>query len=162
MTVRLCILRNMRKTVVGSTAVPESGWLDLDALAQVEVSSEAPAFPAEGALVPGSAAGWQAAVPGRAVLAVRFDAPQTIGKVRLRFEELEHERSQEWALFALDAGGGERELMRQQWNFSPAGSTEQDEVYTLTLPAVAGLKLVIDPDRGRDRYPATLAVWRVG
>ncbi len=136
--------------------------MDLEASARVEVSSEAPGLPAEDALVPGGAAGWQAAVPGRASLALRFDAPQSIGKVRLRFEDLEHERSQEWALFALDAVGGERELLRQQWNFSPAGSTEQDEVYTLNLPSVSGLKLVIDPDRGRDRYPATLAVWRVG
>ena len=153
----------MRKEITGGTKTAEedAGWLDLEALARVEVSSEAEGSPIEGALVPGGAKPWVAAAPGKAVMTLRFDAPLDIGKVRLQCIELEHERSQEWALHAVLASGGEREILRQQWNFSPGGSTIQDEVYTINLPGVVALRLTIDPDRGRDRYPATLAAWRV-
>ena len=81
--------------------------------------------------------------------------------MRLVFRDREHERSQEWALKALFGDGTERELLRQGWNFSPGGSAEQDETYTLNLRGVLALTLWIDPDRGRNRYPATLAMWRL-
>ncbi len=154
----------MRKEITGGSraGVDDAEWVDLEALARVEVSSEAAGSPIEGALMPGGSRPWVAGAPGKASVTLRFDAPREVGKVRLQCIELEHERSQEWALHALLTGGGEREVLRQQWNFSPGGSTTEDEVYTLNLPAVAGLRLTIDPDRGRDRYPATLAMWRVG
>ena len=81
--------------------------------------------------------------------------------MRLVFRERQYERSQEWALKARFADGTERELLRQGWNFSPGGSAEQDATHTLNLPGVLALTLWIDPDRGRNRYPATLAMWRL-
>lgn len=155
----------MRKQITGAalgTTEPSGGpWLDLESLAQVEVSSEAAGFPIEGALIPGSSRGWQAAAPGRADLLLRFDAPLAVAQVLLHCTDAEHERSQEWVLRARLADGSEREIVRGGWNFSPAGSTEQRELYTLQLREVRELSLSIDPDRGRDRYPATLAAWRV-
>ncbi len=153
----------MRKMVTGAEYgnAAEGLWLDLDVLADVEVSSEAPGYPVENALLPGSAIPWKAVAPGQSRINLRFDAPQTIGRVRLLCVEEAHERSQEWALHAGFSDGTEREVLRQGWNFSPNGSTTQDETYTLNLRGVAFLRLTIDPDRGRDRYPATLAAWRI-
>ncbi len=153
----------MRKQVTGEMRGQTAGAhaLDLDAVARVEVSSEAAGSPIEGALTAPYARPWRAARPGKSVLTLRFDQPQRVGQVRLRCVDTEHERSQEWALVAVLEGGQEREVLRQGWNFSPGGSTEQDETYTLNLSGVAGLRLAIDPDRGRDRYPASLALWEV-
>jgi len=154
----------MRKQIIGTgtaSAEKEGAWLDLDSLARVEVSSEAADYPAENALVPGSVEGWRAAQTGDARIMLRFDQPQAISQTLLQFAEREYERSQEWALTAEFADGTKREVLRQQWNFSPGGSTEQREEYTLNLQAVTALLFWIDPDRGRNRYPATLVAWRV-
>lgn len=155
----------MRKKVIGAAAeagsTQEGNWLDLETIAEVEVSSEASGFPVEAALVSGSEKGWQAAALGEARIQLRFDTPIHIAQVLLHCTDSEHERSQEWSLRAQLADGTERELLRQGWNFSPGGSTEQREVYTVNLNGVRTLTLTIDPDRGRNRYPATLAAWRV-
>ncbi len=159
----------MRKQVTDQAGTAQAAetdkavWLDLEALAQVQVSSEAAGHPVESALVAGSSTDcWQAAAPGMATLTLRFDAPQRVQRVLLHVVEPTHERSQEWALTAVFADGASREILRQGWNFSPGGSKEQREVYNFNLNQVASLTLTIDPDRGRDRYPATLAAWRVG
>ncbi len=152
----------MKKTITGEVRATEMGaWLDLEELAEVEVSSEAAGYPVENALLPGRAEGWRAERPGEAHITLRFAEPQTVGQMRLVFREREHERSQEWALHARFVGGEERELLRQGWNFSPGGSGEQDQTHTLNLRGVLALRLSIDPDRGRNRYPATLVLWRL-
>ena len=156
----------MRKQVTGqgksSADEPGNSWIDLDVHARVEVSSEAADSPIEHALLPGYALGWQAAVSGPATVTLRFDVPQPVGRVLIDFAEQQYERSQEWALSAHYPDGSERELLRQGWNFSPAGSHEQREVLTLDGKPVVGLRLWIDPDRGQNRYSATLKAWRVG
>ncbi|RRA49107.1 hypothetical protein [Acidipila sp. EB88] len=157
----------MRKQVTGHDATAESpgnaqeNWLPLETLATAEVSSEAAGYPVENALVPGAAGYWQAASTGAATITLRFDAPQSVRRVLLQVEDAGHERSQEWAITASFADGTRRELLRQGWNFSPGGSTQQVEEYTFDLHQVSGLTLWIDPDRGRDRYPAVLSAWRV-
>jgi hypothetical protein len=153
----------LRKQVIGEptpvkgahTDVP---WLDLGSIAAVELSSEDPRFPFDPVLEEGGDRGWRAAQPGRQTIRLRFDQPQSIHRVRLRFVDREHERNQEFVLRYIPVGeGGAREIVRQQWNFSPGGSTEEVEDYTLNLDRVAGLELEIDPDRGRNTLPATLA-----
>ncbi len=58
----------MRKRVTSpvpkDTATPDPEWLDLEQVAQVEVTSEDVAYPIEAALVPGEGAGWRAAQSG--------------------------------------------------------------------------------------------------
>ena len=152
--------QGMKKTILDE-ARPHENWLDLEKLADVEVSSEAPDAPIEGALLPGDGRDWRAARPGEAHITLRFAAPQTIEQTRIVFREREHERSQEWALSASFSDGTERELLRQGWNFSPGGSAEQDQTYTLNVRGVLALTITIDPDRGRNRYPASLAMWRL-
>jgi hypothetical protein len=148
----------MRKEISGMLGAAKTNlqgvdgveWIDVEAIAIAEVSSEDPAFPVENALLPASAGGWQATSPGAA-------------HIRLRFVERQHERSQEWAVSAIFADGQHREIVRQGWNFSPGNqspqSNEQSEIYSVALDQVTELLLWIDPDRGQDRYPATLQRW---
>ena len=58
----------MRKRIIGhgprEVAAAEPGWLDLERLAQVEITSEDAGYPIESALIPGISSGWRAAQPG--------------------------------------------------------------------------------------------------
>ena len=58
-------------------------------------------------------------------------------------------------------GGKPKEIVRQQWNFSPAGSTSEVEDYEVDLNGVSELELVITPDLTHHEASATLAAWRV-
>ncbi len=156
----------MRKRIIDATtpasAVAEKqSWIDLSAEAQVELSSEDPEHGIEKALVLSGVGGWKAAVPGRQTIRLTFDKPRDVHRIRLEFAEREIERSQEFALHVAGRDGELRELRRQQWTFSPQGSVDEVEEYAVDLHNVSGLQLTIDPDRGRDRVPATLERWLV-
>ncbi len=163
----------MRKNVVGSAAeqarfrqaapTPREDWLDLETLASVEVSSEDPESPIENALVPGAGAGgWRASGPGPQTILILFDPAQPVRRISLSFVERAYERQQEFTLRWTADGGQAGEIVRQQWTFSPGGSTEEEETYSVNLAQLRTLTVAIDPDRGRNRYPATLAALRLG
>ena len=126
-------------------------------MATVELTSEDPRYPFDPVLEEGGDRGWKAAEPGKQTVRLRFDQPQPVRRIRVRFVDRDHERSQEFVLRYGDAAGVLRDIVRQQWTFSPGGSTEEVEDYTVNLPAVSFLELEIDADRGRDTLPATLA-----
>ena len=130
------------------------GWLDLQQIASAEISSEDPLHPFENALQGGG--GWRAADPGPQVIRLNFDAPQSIRRVRVEFREDHKERAQEFALFATSAANQRREIVRQQWTFSPGGSTTEVEDYSVDLPAILSLELEIDPGRHDKSAMATL------
>jgi hypothetical protein len=65
----------------------ERAWLDLDALADVEVTSENAAHPVESALLSGRRAGWRAAAPGRQTIRLLFTRPQRLRRIFLKFVE---------------------------------------------------------------------------
>lgn len=122
-------------------------WLDVEELAVVEVSSEDDAFPIESALLPGKGVGWRASGPGKQIIRLLFDNPQRLQWIRLVFEELEMERTQEYVLrWSRDSGQSYQEIIRQQWNFSPEGATSEIEDFHLELSAVTVLELSINPD----------------
>jgi hypothetical protein len=143
----------MRKTVLVTDDVvkaPTGGaWLDLEKLVQVEISSEDASFPIEGALGATATTGWRAATTGPQLIRLRFDEPQKIRRIQLHVIERSAERSQELAIFA-EMDGGRREVVRQQFSFSPGGSTEEIEDYSVELNGVTALELKIDPDRSHD------------
>ena len=157
----------MRKEIVAvRTPGPkaEGSWLDLERVAAVEVSSEDPAHPIEGALLPrstASAGGWRAAEPGPQVVRLRFDAPQRLQRIRLRVDEVAHERTQEFALRWSRDGASFQEIVRQQWTFSPSGATSEIEDYAVDLADVAVLELAIVPHVGGGGARATLTELRV-
>ena len=142
---------------------PEKGsWLDVSALAQVEVTSEDPLYPIEAAFAQGDNRGWRAAEQGKQTITLFFDEPQRIRRIWLQFVELRAERTQQFTLqWAKDKTDALRPLFQQQWNFSPSGSTSQVEDYKVELNGVWMLQLVLDPDISRGPAVATLQSWRL-
>lgn len=143
--------KSMRKRLITPIqqieSAPERGWLDLDRVASVEVSSEDPAHPIEGALVRQDSRGWRASERGPQTVRLIFDEPQDIERIQLIFEEPETERTQEFVLrWSADNGGVFREIVRQQWNFSPAASTRETENFAVKLSRVIAMELIISPD----------------
>ena len=125
--------------------------MDLEEMATIEVTSEAFGFPVESVLVPGSNNGWRATVAGEQTLRVIFDEPTSVSVIELHFAEVELERTQEFRLgWSAAEGGPTHEIVRQQWSFSPSGSTEEIEEYTVNLSGITTLELRIDPDRSHD------------
>lgn len=142
---------------------PDEDWLDLERFTQIEVSSEESSHPVEGALLHGSESGWRAAHPGAQILRLIFDKPLRIRRIELVFVEAEITRTQEFVLrWSPDAGRSFREIVRQQWNFSPPETTVEVETYCVDLANVTILELVIVPDvRGGDEARASLAQFRL-
>jgi len=138
----------MQKRVIGHpTQVSGAAWLDLESKAVVEITSEDPARPIESALQLGKEAGWRAAYPGPQVIRLLFNRPQRISHVRIKFTERERQRTQEFVLrWAQDCNRPFEEIVRQQWNFSPQGSTEELEDYRVNLDAAGILELRVNPD----------------
>lgn len=142
----------MRKVVVNDSpkGTPESdSWLPLEKIASVEISSEDTNFPIEHALSESGQGGWRASAHGPQRIRLIFDQPQTIRRIQLHFVDKNAERSQEFWLLAL-VGDELRDVVRQQWNFSPQGTTEELEDYRVKLDGVNALELRIDPDRSHD------------
>ena len=120
-------------------------WLNLEELASVEVSSEDPLYPFEDALHGATRGGWKAAAPGPQAIRLTFDEPQSIRRIRLEFREDGPERVQEFALYAMTTNQARKEVLRQQWTFSPDGSTQEIEDYPVELANVTAIELQIDP-----------------
>jgi hypothetical protein len=156
----------MRKRVVSSVArgapLADGDWLDLERLAQVEVTSEDAAHPVESALVPGGESGWRAAGAGQQTIRLIFDRPQRVRRIWLLFLEPDVARTQEFALsWSADGGHSFREILRQQWNFNPRDSTREVEDYHVELSEVTQLDLTIVPDQGGSHARASLAQLRL-
>lgn len=143
----------MRKSIVSpspvaATPIPDL-WRDLERIARVEITSEDPAFPIEHALGRTVTTGWRAAETGPQIIRLHFDEPLTIRRIQLHFVDRAAERSQEFAIYA-GSGTELREIVRQQFTFSPSGSTEETEDYAVALEGVTVIELKIDPDRSHD------------
>ena len=141
----------MRKRLINPSAerlgtLPQ-GWLDLEHAAVVEVTSEDENFPVESAFGSEDAQGWRAAAPGHQTIRLIFDHPQRLKRVSLVFEENKLGRTQEFVLrWSSDGGSTLKEIVRQQWNFSPPESIREVEQYQVDLHNVNVLELVIKPD----------------
>ena len=143
----------MRKSIVSPSATAATRiselWRDLERIARVEISSEDEQFPIEHALGKKETTGWRAAVTGPQLIRLHFDEPLTIKRLWLHFVDRTGERAQEFAVYA-GAGSELKEVVRQQWTFSPHGSTEEIEDYAVNLSGITTLELRIDPDRSHD------------
>lgn len=141
----------MRKRIITpvqqETESLDQDWLNIEGLAEVEITSEDAAHPIESALLPGLTSGWRAAGPGEQTIRLLFANPQRLRRIWLNFVESHTERTQEFALrWSPDGGQSYREIIRQQWNFSPQGATSETEDLHVELPAVTVLELIIIPD----------------
>jgi hypothetical protein len=156
----------MRKRLITPIAEKGSafneGWLDLEGAAVVEVTSEEKDYPVESALVAGARRGWRAADSGTQTIRLLFDKPQRLTRIALVFEECETERTQEFVLrWSGDGGHSFREIVRQQWNFSPPNSIREVEEYRVELSDVTVLELSIVPDISRETARASLKSLRL-
>ena len=157
----------VRKRIVGLQAAEphresDHGWLGLEQIATVEVTSEDPNFPIESVFHSKDGQGWRASEKGDQQIRIIFDKPVSLRRIQLRFHEADIERTQEFVIrWSPASGGAPKEIVRQQWNFSPTGSTAEIEDYTVDLLAVSVLEFAIRPDL-KERGPvATLASCRL-
>ena len=156
----------MRKRLIGhgpgEVATAEPGWMDLARLAQVEITSEHVDHPIESALLPDTGSRWQAAQPGEQTIRLLFNEPLKLKRIHLVFQEDEKERTQEFVLrWSPDGGQSYREILRQQYNFSPPEAAREIEDYNVDLDAVTALELRIVPDISHGSARASLAQLRV-
>jgi hypothetical protein len=156
----------MRKRIIGpgpgKVAAAEPGWMDLEQLAEVDITSEDVDHPIESALIPGTISGWRAAEPGEQTIRLWFDEPLRLKRIQLLFQEGEQERTQEFVLrWSPDGGQSYREILRQQYNFSPPETAREIEDYNVDLDGVTALELRIVPDIGGDSTRASLAQLRL-
>jgi hypothetical protein len=140
----------MRKRLITQTQQADRSqadvYLDIDGAATVEITSEEKSYPIEAAVGSGDMQGWRAAEPGPQTVRLAFDQPQRLKRISVTFEEKEAARTQEFVLrWSSDGGNSFKEIVRQQWNFSPPETIREVEDYQVDLPDVTVLELSIIP-----------------
>lgn len=154
----------MRKKILEQDQLTEtpsqSGELDIATIATVTITSEDPDYPVENVFDsrrgPGGSR-WVAAASGEQTLILAFDTPQTVHQISLEVEEQEVSRTQELQLsISVDDGQTYRELLRQEYNFSPSGTTFEREKWSVNAEQVTHLRLWIKPDKANKPCRATL------
>jgi hypothetical protein len=151
----------MRKTV-GNEAVdvksPDA--VDVAAEAHVAVTSEDALHPIEHAFDGRGAPGgteWVAGGPGDQTITVSFDSPQAVGAVVVEIEEVGESRTQEVELAVATEAGSLAVVLRQEFHFSPPGTTLERERWTINCKDVRQVRLVIRPHKGGGPARARLA-----
>jgi hypothetical protein len=156
----------VRKRQIASNSPTElpagQARLDIDLIASVEVTSEEDGYPIEPALTGTENPGWRAANPGTQTIRLVFDEPQTLRRVWVVFEDIENTRTQEFVLrWSQGMEHSFREIVRQEWNFSPHGSVREIEDYAVELSDVMVLELIIVPDKSGGEARASLRSLRL-
>lgn len=158
----------MKKRVINRTfqaSEPlERSWLDLEPIAAVELTSEDSRFPIESALTDAGEHGWRADRAGPQTIRLIFASPQHVRRIRVEFREKEMTRTQQFVIRYGQASDqtAANEVVRQQWNFSPEGSTEEVEEFQVDLTDVSILELEINPDIAGGDARAGLWRWQLG
>jgi hypothetical protein len=117
----------------------DAGWLDLAAVADVTVVVGGRREPR----VPGL---WTTDRPGEQTIEIRFHDRTTVRRLRVVSSEVEQSRTQQMTIWAsLRGGERHREVVRQQFNFSPNGATEEVEEYALQLEDVSTIQVRVVP-----------------
>ena len=81
-------------------------------------------------------------------IVLEFDKPQTISRLVYEVEETMRERTQEVRVeVSEDEGRTYRQVLVQQYTFSPAGATYQREEQRLNLRQISHLRLRIVPNK---------------
>ena len=156
--------RDLRKRIINSahssTTTTPGTALDIAAVATIIVTSEAANHPVDNVFDrhcgPG-ASRWVAGELGEQTLILNFDAPQMLRRIHLEVEEVEVSRSQElWVSVSNDGGQTYREVVRQEYNFGPPGTTFEHEEWQVAPQKVTHLCIRIKPDKGDLPCRATL------
>ena len=153
----------LRKQIVprrSSEPTSREGEISIPDVATVQVTSEEADHPIDNAFDQNRGPGgsrWIAAGPGEQTVTLLFDRPQTIRQIGLEVEELVVSRTQEVSVSASSDGGQTyREIVRQEFNFSPPDTSFERELWSTSAGAVTHLRLEIKPDKGGRVGRATL------
>jgi hypothetical protein len=145
-------LRKRQLEVDGATRARAADEVDIASCAAIAYSSENPAHPVEHLLDERSGPGatrWISARPDVIEqIVLEFDQPQTISRLVYEVEEAVRERTQEVRVeVSEDRGRTYRQLLVQEYTFSPRGATYQREEQRLNLHQVSHLRLTIVPNK---------------
>ena len=149
---------SLRKRLLGATRgidAPEPthiNEIDLRTHATIHYTSEDPAHPVEHMLDGSSgmhATRWASARPNTTEeLLLEFDEPQHIVHIAYEVEERTLERTQEIRIeVSSDNGKHFRQVLVQEYTFSPGGSTFQCETLSFDLREVSHLRLIVVPNK---------------
>jgi hypothetical protein len=141
-----------RPLEAGAEKIAHAGEIDIVSCATIAYSSEHPAHPAEHMLDGRSGPGatrWISARPDAVEhIVVEFDRPQPISRLVYEVEEAMRERTQEVRVEVSEDGGGVyRQILVQEYTFSPGGATYQREELRFNLDPVSHLRLTIVPNK---------------
>jgi hypothetical protein len=150
----------LRKQLIKSAPALMPGEINVVTAATVLVTSEDPEHPVDHAFDSHRGLGgtrWIAGEPGEQTLIVAFDGTEAVGRVILEVEEPEVVRTHELQL-AISSDGGRtyRDVLRQEYNFSPPGTTFEREDWAVSAAGATHLRLQVKPDKGDKPCRATL------
>jgi F5/8 type C domain len=136
----------------GAASAGTADEIDIAGCATILYSSEQPAHPVEHLLDGRSGPGgtrWISARPDMIEqIVVEFDQPQAISRLVYEVEEAERERTQEVRVEVSEDGGRTyRQILVQEYTFSPAGATYQSEDQRFDLRQASHLRLTIVPNK---------------
>jgi hypothetical protein len=129
-------------------------WLDPDVVAEVTLVCG-------GRRISRPRGIWSSDSPGEQMIEMRFHEPMSISMLRIISSELQQSRTQEMTVWAsLHRGEQHREVVRQQFNFSPFGATEEIEQFVVELDDVSAIQLRIVPSiDGRRAVARVNGLW---
>jgi hypothetical protein len=158
---RMLRKRLLTRFPVTSSRLP--GEKDVAALATVAVTSETPGHLIDNAFDdrhgPGGSR-WIAADPGEQAIIIAFDAPQAIREITVEVEEEDMSRTQELHLtMSRDGGQTYRDVVRQEYNFAPPGTTFEREQWSVNGEGITHVQLVIKPDKSGRPCLATVTTF---
>ena len=135
-----------------ATSARAADEIDIAGCATIAYSSEHPAHPVEHMLDGRSGPGatrWISARPDVVEhIVVEFDQPQAISRLVYEVEEALRERTQEVRVEVSEDGGRTyRQILIQEYTFSPGGATYQREEQRFNLLQASRLRLTIVPNK---------------
>lgn len=142
--------RQLKPDQAASAGVADE--IDIANCATIAYSSEDPAHPVEYLLDARSGPGatrWRSARPDVIeLLVLEFDRPQAISRLLYEVEEAERERTQEVRVeVSEDRGRTYRQILVQEYTFSPRGATYQREEQRLNVHQASHLRFTIVPNK---------------
>ena len=122
------ILRKRQLTADGAASASAAGELDIANCATIAFTSEDPAHPVEhlldGSSGPGATRWASARADTIQQIIVEFDKPQILSQLVYEVEEATRERTQEVRVEVSEDGGRTyRQILVQEYTFSPGGAT---------------------------------------
>src|SRR5438876_10901682 len=135
-----------------ATAARADDEIDIAACATVAYSSENRAHPVENLFDeysgPGGTRWTSARLDTIERILVEFDRPQTISRFVCEVEETMRDRTQEVRMEVSDDGGRvHRQILVQEYNFSPRGANLQREEQRFNLHRSTQLRVTIAPNK---------------